>query len=168
MTRVEVAKMYKVLEDCKTMKNKKGEGVIVTKGLIKAIVKNKALLKDDFDIIIDAEKNYTEFLKVFNTKRGDIVNKYCVKDDSGNPVLINSSFYKFESIEKETLCNKELEKELKEDTEKLYKIEKEYLDLQKEVSDVKIEDLVKITEDDIPEEGNSEALEVLYSLVKED
>jgi transcription elongation factor len=164
MTRVDCAKMYINLDACKDMKDSKTKPLILKKNLVKAIIYNKKILQSEYEILAEIGKPVVEKERDLSEKRNTILKKYCILDETGN-ILADNDIVRFDSSEKSILCLKEIEETLKTDIDEMNKLRLEYKESENEEVSIKLEDLIKITDDDIPEEANYDILEQLYKLV---
>jgi hypothetical protein len=121
------------------------------------LLKNINLLKPEITSIQEVHKKNAKYLE-YETQRIVLMEKYCLKDDKGKPIVENGK-YKFDD---EPNSLKSLNTEAKELEDKYAEPIKEINDFLEERCEI---NLFKISVDDIPKELNAENINKLFEMI---
>ncbi|MCP4650347.1 MAG: hypothetical protein GY853_09760 [PVC group bacterium] len=154
----------KGLENAKKYKNKK---------YLKPVLKNLREVQAEIDIFEETMKQ-SEKYTAFENKRNDLIRKYAVKDENGNPKSktqkVNGQEMAFFDIEDTNCFNEEiniLQEEYKIDIEEREIQVNNYNEELKEEVEINI---IKIDDDLVPDDIDGETYEILlkYMIIEEE
>lgn len=166
MNRAQVANIYFYLNKIKNSKDSNGNDMKFKKNFIINSFYNMNETKKEYDLLSEFITKIDEMKSEYMEKEKLIVTSFCLKGEDGNP-FIQNNMYCFESRDVEMKCVEALKDKLGSLKNEIENKLNELKEVESEEVDLKIENLRKIKEDDLPEDIDFKMYEALSIIIED-